>query len=174
MPNGSLKLRRRCQAVIDRLELPHDLSVEALCRHLAAQRARPLRLHPLPHEATTIGACGLWLATDTEDHIFYERRTALVHQEHIVLHEIGHLLFNHRTVPLDSEVGWGALLPDLDVGTVQRLLGRTNYATDQEQEAELFASILGSHINNPYRQPPAGVLGKLEAAMGFDSAHDTP
>lgn len=174
MPNGSLKLRRRCQAVIDRLELPHALSVEALCRHLAAQRARPLHLHRLPHEATSIGACGLWLATDTEDHIFYERRTARVHQEHIVLHEIGHLLFNHRTVALDGEVGWGALLPDLDVRTVQRLLGRTNYATAQEQEAELFASILGSRINNPYRQPPAGVLGRLEAAMGVDLAHGTP
>ncbi|WP_236669580.1 hypothetical protein [Streptomyces antimycoticus] len=160
--------------MIGRLELPHILSVEALCRHLAAQRARPLRLHPLPHEAATIGACGLWLATESEDHIFYEQRTALVHQEHIVLHEIGHMLFNHRTVALDGEVGWGTLLPDLDIRTVQRLLGRTNYATDQEQEAELFASILGSSINNPYRQPPVGVLGRLEAAMGVGSAHDTP
>ncbi|MFH8337465.1 hypothetical protein [Streptomyces sp. AM6-12] len=174
MSNGSLKLRRRCQAVIDRLDLPHALSVEALCQHLAARRARPLRLHTLPPEAATHGMCGLWLATDTEDHIFYEHRTAPLHQEHIILHEIGHLLFNHRTTALDDEGGWGALLPDLGIRAVQRLRHRTNYATREEQEAELFASLLGSRIHNPYRQQPDGILGRLEVAMGVDRPHDTP
>ncbi|GHI03103.1 hypothetical protein AQI88_02105 [Streptomyces cellostaticus] len=174
MSNGSLRLRRRCEAVIDRLDLPHALSVETLCRHLADRRSRPLRLHPLPPEAAAHGACGLWLATDAEDHIFYERRTAPLHQEHIVLHEIGHLLFNHRTMALDGAAGWSALLPDLDMHTVQRLLRRTNYATDEEQEAELFASLLGSRINNPNPQRPGGVLGRLEVAMGVDRPHDTP
>ncbi|WP_030948342.1 hypothetical protein [Streptomyces sp. NRRL S-646] len=173
MSNGSLKLRRRCQAVIDGLELPHALSIEVLCRHLAARRARPIRLHPLPPEAAAVGACGMWLATDAEDHIFYERRTALLHQEHIVLHEIGHLLFDHRTPALDGETGWDVILPDLDMSTVQRLLRRTNYATDQEQEAELFASFLGTRISEPSRQRTGGVLGRLEAAMGVDSPHGT-
>jgi hypothetical protein len=174
MSNGSLKLRRSCRALIDQLELPHVLSIEALCHHLVAQRTRPIHLHPLSPEAAATGTCGLWLATDTADHIFYEHRTTPLHQEHIVLHEIGHLLFNHRTVGLDSEAGWDALLPDLDVSTVQRLLRRTNYATDQEQEAELFASFLGTHISQPPHQGPGGVLGRLEAAMGVGSARDTP
>ncbi|TMU98588.1 hypothetical protein FGK60_13000 [Streptomyces sp. DASNCL29] len=173
MSNGPLKLRRRCQAVIDQFELPHALSVEGLCHHLAAQRARPLRLHPLPAEAAATGACGLWLATDAEDHIFYERRTVPLHQEHIVLHEIGHLLFNHRTVAVDGGTGWDILLPDLDPRAVRRLLGRTSYATEQEQEAELFASILGTRINEPHRQRPGGILGRLEAAMGVDSPYTT-
>jgi len=174
MSNGSLKLRRRCQAVIDQLALPHPLSVEVLCRHLAALRKRPLRLHPLPPEAATTGTCGLWLATDAEDHIFYEQRTALLHQEHIVLHEIGHLLFDHKMLALDGEAGWVMLLPDLDMSAVQQLLHRTNYATDQEQEAELFASLLGTRISEPWPQRPVGVLGRLEAAMGVDSPHSTP
>ncbi|MFE2183785.1 hypothetical protein [Streptomyces sp. NPDC059455] len=172
MPNGPLKLHRRCQAAIDRLELPHALSVEILCRHLAARRQRPLRLHPLPPEAAAAGTCGMWLATDTEDHVFYEQRTALLHQRHIILHEIGHLLFDHRTPP-DGDTGWGMLLPDLDMRTVQRLLRRTNYTTEQEQEAELFASLLGTMISEPFRQQPGGVLGRLEAAMGVDSPHGT-
>jgi hypothetical protein len=174
MPNGSRRLRRHCQKAVDRLGLPHALSVEDLCRHIAARRARPLHLHPLPPEAAVQGACGLWLATDSEDHIFYEQRTTQVHQEHIILHEIGHMLFNHRTMALDGEAGWGRLLPDLAPRTVQRLLGRTNYATDQEQEAELFASILGSHINAPHRRRSRGVLGRLEAAMGAEMPHGTP
>ena len=173
MSNGSLKLRRRCQAVIDRLELPHALSIDVLCRHLAARRGRPLRLHPLPPEAATAGTCGVWLATDAEDHIFYEQRTALLHQEHIVLHEIGQVLFDHRTPDLDGETGWGALLPDLDMSAVQRLLRRTNYATDQEQEAELFASLLGTRMSEPPQRRVGGVLGRLEAAMGVASPHGT-
>ncbi|MBI0298421.1 hypothetical protein JBE04_29150 [Streptomyces sp. PRKS01-29] len=159
---------------MDRLELPHALSVQELCRHLAARRARPLRLHALPPEAATHGTCGLWLATDAEDHIFYEHRTVLLHQEHIVLHEIGHLLFDHHTMASGAEGGWAALLPDLDVRTVQRLLRRTNYATEEEQEAELFASLLGSRINNSYGQRPDGILGRLEVAMGVDRPRDTP
>ncbi|MCX5418140.1 hypothetical protein [Streptomyces sp. NBC_00078] len=174
MPNGSLQLRRRCQALIDQLDLPHTLSVEALCRHVAVRRARPLRLHPLPSEAAAQGACGLWLATDAEDHIFYERRTAPLHQEHIVLHEIGHLLFDHHMVALDGAVGWDELLPDLDMRAVRRLLHRTNYATDEEQEAELLASLLGSRMNNPHRGRPGGTLGRLEVAMGVDRPYGTP
>ncbi|MFE2185927.1 hypothetical protein [Streptomyces sp. NPDC059455] len=160
--------------MIDRLDLPDALSFETLCRHLAVRRVRPLRLHQLPPEAATFGACGLWLATDAEDHIFYERRTTLLHQEHIILHEIGHLLFNHRMEALHGEDAWHTLLPDLDVHTVQRLMLRTNYATDQEQEAELFASVLGSRINERYRQRPGGILGRLEEAMGIDQPHSTP
>ncbi|WP_406464753.1 hypothetical protein OH768_52810 [Streptomyces sp. NBC_01622] len=166
MSNGSFRLRRRCQTAIDRLELPTALSIEILCRHIATRRGRPLRLHPLPHGAATAGACGMWLATDAEDHIFYEQRTALLHQEHIVLHEIGHVLFDHWPSDSDGGTGWGALLPDLDVSTVQRLLRRTNYATSQEQEAELFASLLGTLMSEPANRHADGVLGRLEAAMG--------
>ncbi|MGW5446082.1 hypothetical protein [Streptomyces asiaticus] len=96
------------QALFNRFTQWHQLRQPGggtRCHHLAAQRARPLRLHPLPAEAAATGACGLWLATDAEDHIFYERRTVPLHQEHIVLHEIGHLLFNHRTVAVDGGTG---------------------------------------------------------------------
>ncbi|MCD9875013.1 hypothetical protein [Streptomyces guryensis] len=173
MSNGSFRLRRRCQTVIDRLELPATLSIEILCRHISARRGRPLRLHPLPREAATAGACGMWLATDAEDHIFYEQRTAPLHQEHIVLHEIGHVLFDHWASHEDGGIGWGSFLPDLDVNAVQRLLARTNYATSQEQEAELFASLLGPLMSETSRGHADGALGRLEAALGVNPPHDT-
>ncbi|WP_406134536.1 hypothetical protein [Streptomyces sp. NBC_01089] len=158
--------------MIDRLELPSTLSIEILCRHIAARRGRPLHLHPLPREAATAGACGMWLATDAEDHIFYEQRTALLHQEHIVLHEIGHMLFDHGASDEDG-TGWGSFLPDLDVNAVQRLLRRTNYATSQEREAELFASVLGTLVCKTSRRHADGALGRLEAALGVNPRHGT-
>nr|ADZ45348.1 putative regulator component [Streptomyces sp. NRRL 30471] len=116
------------------------------------------------------GACGLLLATSTDDHIFYEQRTGRLHQEHIVLHEIGHLLFDHRTINLSEDAGRSILLPDLDPRLVQRLLARSNYDTQQEQEAELLASLIRTRVLRREPEAPSGVLGKLEAALGVRSS----
>ncbi len=53
-------------------------------------------LRELPEEAAATGACGLWLGTDNADYVFYEARTAPLHREHIILHEIGHVLCDHH------------------------------------------------------------------------------
>ncbi|MEE1784163.1 hypothetical protein PUR71_14835 [Streptomyces sp. SP17BM10] len=174
MPSEDLRLRKRCQALVDGLDLPRPLSVDALCRYLEERRSRPLHLHALPPEAAASGACGVWLSTATDDHIFYEQRTARLHQEHIVLHELGHLLFDHRTVDLDDAAGRSMLLPDLDPRTAQRFLARTNYSTYQEREAEMLASVLGARVSRPGPRRPGGVLGKLEAALGLDQPHGAP
>ncbi|MCD9194700.1 hypothetical protein [Streptomyces albireticuli] len=92
------QLHRRCQAVLDQLTLPRPFSIDALCRELSRTRDRPLHLHALPDQAADGNICGLWLATPTDDHIFYEQRTTQVHQEHIILHEIGHMLFDHHGI----------------------------------------------------------------------------
>lgn len=92
------QLHRRCQAVLDQLTLPRPFSIDALCRELSRTRGRPLHLHALPDQAAGGNICGLWLATPTDDHIFYEQRTTQIHQEHIILHEIGHMLFDHHGI----------------------------------------------------------------------------
>ncbi|ARZ65981.1 putative regulator component [Streptomyces albireticuli] len=92
------QLHRRCQAVLDQLTLPRPFSIDALCQELSRSRDRPLHLHALPDQAADGNICGLWLATPTDDHIFYEQRTTQIHQEHIILHEIGHMLFDHHGI----------------------------------------------------------------------------
>ncbi|MFC5919079.1 hypothetical protein [Streptomyces pulveraceus] len=99
----------------------------------------------MPTPIARTEACGLWLSTETDDHIFFETRTSPLHQEHIVLHEIGHLLFDHQMLGDGDHAGIGALLPDLSPRLVQRLLARTNYSTRQEQEAEMLASLIRTH-----------------------------
>ncbi|MEU3714309.1 hypothetical protein [Streptomyces catenulae] len=112
-------------------------------------------------------ACGLWLSTETDDHIFFEARTSPLHQEHIVLHEIGHLLFDHQMLGDGDHGGIGALLPDLSPRLVQRLLARTNYSTCQEQEAEMLASLIRTHATARGRGPRCAATERAERALGI-------
>ncbi|MFI9275548.1 hypothetical protein ACIGXM_33295 [Kitasatospora sp. NPDC052896] len=157
--------------MLKQLDVPHPFSLDALCARLSAQRGRPLHLHALPPQAASAGACGLWLATHTDDHIFFERRTARAHQEHIVLHEIAHMLFDHHSVA-DGELGTvSALLSDLSPRLVNRLLARTDYTTWQEQEAEMLASLIRTSERQPAAAQPSGALQELEAALGVEAWH---
>ncbi|MGX1759503.1 hypothetical protein ACWIG5_21755 [Streptomyces lydicus] len=110
------------------------------------------------------------MATHTDDHIFSEPGTSRLHREHIVLHEVGHLLFNHRSLAsVSGDDILGDLLTDLNPHTVQRLLARTDYTTYQEQEAEMFASVIQSTaVLRGHGGRSDGGLGDLEAAMGVN------
>ncbi|MFJ9865359.1 hypothetical protein [Streptomyces sp. NPDC101165] len=163
-------LRRQCQLIVDRLGLPRPFSVEALCHQLAEQRRRPLRLMPLPPEAGAIGACGLWLSTSTSDFIFVERNTSQPHQEHIILHEIGHMLFEHRTLSPADPASMSEIFSDLGPDVLRRFLARTNYSTRHEREAEMLASLIRTTAEESALERPLSVLSKLEAALGVSDA----
>lgn len=171
MPHYFSTLRRRCQAVVDTLDLPRPFSADTFCAHLSRQRRRPINVHAFPPAALGNSACGLWLATETDDHIFFETRTTPLHQEHIIMHEIAHLLFDHGSSPASPAAGLADVFTDLSPGTVRRLLGRTSYTTVQEQEAEMLASLIKTAADRPRSSPSAGVLGNLEAALGVGGPH---
>lgn len=163
-------LHKRCEAILGRLELTHPFSLEGLCERIAEQRGRPIRLHPLPKEAAESGVCGLWVGTADVDYVFYEAQTTPLHREHIVLHEIGHILFGHHS--LEAPAGDPAGTGGTD-GSVPTVLGRTNYTTRQEREAEMLASMI--RIRTGTRGPHPGLgaggrdtLERLESAMGYE------
>ncbi|MEV7615478.1 hypothetical protein [Streptomyces sp. NPDC089799] len=166
------RLRRRCRPLLGQLDLPHPFAIETLCAHLSAYRGRPLHLHPLPDQAAVAGACGLWIATDTDDHIFYEQRTARSHREHIVLHEIGHMLLDHHATTGPALPGgpFAELFGDLSPRLVRRMLARANYSTRQEQEAEMLASLIRTGETGTGRhRRPMDAYGKLHAALGVST-----
>ncbi|MEV1050135.1 hypothetical protein [Streptomyces sp. NPDC049887] len=166
----SLTLHRRCRNLAEQIQLPQPFSMASFRDHVAAHRGRPLHLHALPLEAATAGACGLWLATTADDHIFYEQHTSTLHQEHIVLHEFGHMLFDHHPMTEEADDGdpLRTVLPDLDPRMIGRLLGRTNYSTRQEREAELLASLLRTGADQPPRRERHDPLASLSAALGVE------
>jgi hypothetical protein len=163
-------LRRRCAAQVRDLDIPTPFEVTELCRRLAAKRGRPLSL--LPMSLLPGGPCGIWVATATADYIFYEERTSALHQEHIVLHEVGHMLCAHEAAPVLGGAATELLLPNLDPGMVQRVLGRTHYSAVEEREAELIATIIlgrASHRTAEPRHPAptgaAGIVARIERSL---------
>jgi len=154
------KVRRRCAAVLRDLGLPDPFDVPTLCAELGARRGRPIKRLPVPD---LFDVCGLWIATDTADLIAYEQHTTVPHQDHIVLHEIGHILCDHFPVALSPAEQARLLLPSLDPAMVRRVLGRTGYSSVEEQEAEFLASLLGQHVR-PARHDDS-VTGLLRSAL---------
>lgn len=133
-------LRLYARSVVRDVPLPKPFSVKALCRELAVRNGRRIYLHPYPPE---IGGedmpCGVWVATASADHIFFERNTSEYHQRHIIMHEIAHMLCRHTVHDLADSM---PEVHSLVAGRPQGALLRTSYTTRQEREAELVASMI--------------------------------
>ncbi|MFF8731193.1 regulator component [Streptomyces sp. NPDC015171] len=144
--------------------MERSLTLDAVRERVEELRGRPLVLRELPEQAAATGACGLWLGTDHADYVFYEARTAPLHREHIILHEIGHVLCDHhRSLTEDGAEPADRLLHGLRPHLVRRLMARTSYTTTEEQEAEMIASLIQSAGTTGR---VAGPLGRLGAFLG--------
>ncbi|MGX6607919.1 hypothetical protein ACWKSP_38210 [Micromonosporaceae bacterium Da 78-11] len=151
-------LRRRCERRLRGIRVPGPFDLDAFCAEVAARRGRPL--HRLPVPGLSSGApCGLWVGTDRADHVFYDPGTSPLHAEHIVLHELAHILSGHS----GGDGALAGLFPDLDPATVSRALGRTGYSTEQEREAEMMASLIRGRSG----PPPRTTMGRVADALGF-------
>jgi hypothetical protein len=138
------EIRRRCKRVIRTLRIPDPFDVRQLCATIARSRGRPIELRPMAMPPRS--PSGIWLATGGHDYILYERNTTALHQEHIITHELGHLLtedggVSHPGSPLLG-FAMAQILPDLDAQMVRRMLARTAYSDEQEQVAETIATMI--------------------------------
>ena len=103
-------LRARCEALVRTLELPARLDLETLVAAVAARRQRALVLCPVRGRPVP---CGMWVAADSRDYIFYEADTSPLHQAHIILHELAHALLGHDPAHVANPELLRELLPDL-------------------------------------------------------------
>jgi hypothetical protein len=148
-------LRRRCLERLKPLTIPEPFDLREFCAEVARWRGRSIVLLPVP--LPTFGPCGLWIATDRRDYVCYQATTSRMHQEHIVLHELGHMLCEHSS-SLSQEEGSGPIFAHLSPELVQRVLSRGRYTTEEEREAEMLASlVLGLRTRRPatVRRPTA-------------------
>lgn len=144
-------LTARCRARLAELDLPRPFDVRTLCEDLGRRRGRPVELveMTLPVDAPS----GLWLSTGQRDYIVYEQATSPLHQEHIILHELSHMLCGHTRASTLGEEHASRLFPRLDPGLVRRALGRAGYLSEEEQEAEMLASMILRRAER-YRRAP--------------------
>ncbi|MCK2245321.1 MULTISPECIES: ImmA/IrrE family metallo-endopeptidase [unclassified Crossiella] len=157
-------LWRRCAQLVSTVDIPEPFEVPLLVEALAARRGRPIELIPLAARPNT--PCGVLAATDRADYVFYSVDTSPLHQEHILLHELGHLLCGHAGDGELHETVAQLLMPNLPVELVRRVLGRTGYAQEQEQEAELVASLIMHRARRARPAPVTGGLARLRSAFG--------
>jgi hypothetical protein len=168
---GRNDMRRRCERIVGELDLTPPFDVFELCDQLAERRGRPIYLTALSLPPNS--PCGLFASTARVDAIFYQKDTSRLHQQHIIAHEIGHLLCSHEAAPVLEESVMRVLMPDLEPSLIQQMLGRTAYGAVEEQEAETIASLISRAANLPVaRHEPApsadiaGVLDRLEHSLG--------
>nr|MDT0660427.1 ImmA/IrrE family metallo-endopeptidase [Micromonospora sp. DSM 115978] len=168
------RLRQTCLARLNELRgrglrVPAPFDAAALCRAVGASLGQPIRLVGVPMPA---GApFGLTLFTDNGHIVAYEQGTSRVHQDHIIAHELGHILLDHRSYAVSDETASQLLLPALRPAMVHRVLNRTGaYSRQEEQEAEMMATILLEEANRreENREPAevsGGVLSETDAAL---------
>ncbi|WP_435593091.1 hypothetical protein [Nocardia sp. bgisy118] len=104
---------------------------------------------------------GLWIARRNDDIIVYDRDTSAWHAQHIVLHEIGHMLLEHdrqpsRQVDELRDTALTMLMPSISGDSIQHVLGRNAYGDDNERDAESFADMALLHATQP--PPPASSM----------------
>ncbi|MDG4830873.1 ImmA/IrrE family metallo-endopeptidase [Solwaraspora sp. WMMD1047] len=140
------RLRQICLARLAELRdqglrIPTPFDAAALCARVGDCLGQPIRLVGVPMPA---GApFGLTLFTDNGHIIAYEQGTSRVHQDHIIAHELGHVLLDHRSYAVDDETAAQLLMPTLRPAMVHQVLNRTGaYSRQEEQEAEMMATIL--------------------------------
>ncbi|MER6398373.1 ParH-like protein [Kitasatospora sp. NBC_01246] len=120
------------------------------------RRGRPIELMPL--SGPEHSPCGVLITTDRADYIGYPADTTALHQQHIVLHEIGHLLCGHTGGPGAAPAVSPALTTLLPEDLVRRVLGRSGYTQRMEQEAELVASLA---LQRALHRPRSTAVGQL-------------
>jgi hypothetical protein len=125
--------------------MPVDCDIDGLCDLLSGQRSRPIFRIPVAMHATH--PCGFWVATEHADFIVYEANTSRAHQEHIITHELAHIICCHRGGVTLDDASAHLLFPDLDPELIRDMLRRSGYSDSQEQEAEVMASMILERVN---------------------------
>lgn len=161
------EIAQRCAARLAQLTIPTPWDLDRFVAELAQHRGRPLQVSPLDALATPDTPCGVWIGTDAADHVFVEAHTSAFHRDHIVCHELAHMLLEHDSTPTHAENFSAArLLPSLSPDMLRRVLGRTAYTDRQEREAELLATLILGRA-----RPPSPVADPTASPAVSDTLH---
>jgi LmbE family N-acetylglucosaminyl deacetylase len=119
---------------------------------MSSLRGRPIRVveWPLPIP----GPSGVWIARERDDVVVAQQAATGRHRDHIVLHELAHILCEHEGMPMP---GYGPELlsafddPAEDAAAVRL---RSAYDSVSEREAELLATAFAESLADDEAAPP--------------------
>jgi Zn-dependent peptidase ImmA (M78 family) len=152
--------RRRCDAFLASLGVTTPFGLREFVERLATVRGRPIELVG----DSRPGQVGLWVEQADRDLIFFPQETSQFHKLLISLHELAHMILDHEACDAVDD-----LLPHLSTDTIRRVLCRNSRSTEEEREAELFASVLLEHTAASHRHPNPGAMRPIEAFLAGQS-----
>jgi hypothetical protein len=123
---------------------PFDLT-EFIAR-LAKLRGR--RIHLSSFSPRPDAPSGLLISTRETDYILHARTRSEFFRDHVIVHELGHLLLERADQAGSTDHGdlLRTLMPHLDPALITRALGRSarpqGYANVLERDAEVFATLM--------------------------------
>ena len=142
------ELRKRCEQQLADMPLPTLFTVEGLVANMMTELDRSIVLQPVEEEGTDLStACGLRVKAEGFTVVLYRRRPTPHQTNHNIFHELMHVWFDHSTTLNVGEME-RYVPPVLRRSLVQRfgtdvmIQARARYATPEEREAELSASLL--------------------------------
>jgi len=141
--------------------LPGPWDVNEYLARVAAHRGRSISLRPVPADMLVENGCrgaGLWVARRYDDMIVFDSEATGRNADHLILHEVGHMLLGHG--PSDADIADGLLPrplpPDLaallPAVAGQHVLGRGEFGPEREQEAQVFADMMMVYATLPRRR----------------------
>ncbi|MCE7003815.1 hypothetical protein LWC34_13395 [Kibdelosporangium philippinense] len=130
-------------------QLRRPWRIEDLCTALAAKRGRPLLLHELDLAALPFG---LWYFDGDRDHIISRAGVTGYHRDHIILHEICHMLADHNAAPAT---------PDGLTDVIATAMANP-HTTSHEELAEAFATVV---LKQARKRPPGGDFEQRASAV---------
>ncbi|GAA5611584.1 hypothetical protein Spla01_02738 [Streptomyces platensis] len=161
---GVREMERRLRQELRELGIQPPLDVAALCKALGTKWGRDIELQPAPLPQP--GPLGLLVETPEADVILYQEETTRLHQDHIILHEIGHMLAHHEGGSVDPD----AMVPRVEPGGAHKVLRRCSYDDQKECDAELVATIILEwalvldNVTAPLSADPS--VRQVQAALG--------
>ncbi|WP_284741700.1 hypothetical protein [Amycolatopsis sp. RTGN1] len=172
------QLRRRYRDLLRSLDVQPPLDVAELCRRLGEVRGKPIEL--VAHAIPEPGPFGAWITSPRAEYIFYQKNTSRLHQDHIILHELGHILAGHPGTEHDDslvaefssdadEAGLRAAYPDIPLDAVRLASRRSEYDSEQEHEAETVATIIldwASMLDATASRSSQGWARGMDTALG--------
>lgn len=164
-------LRRLIDDVLDRLDWATPFQLDHLLEQISARRGKRISLLPaaLPRD----GAGGLVIERADDLVIVFDEALPPLQQEHVIMHETAHVLFDHRGTSLDdiTDQELTELEPEL-VRSAQRFALRDGYSDVEEKVAEIAAALMWLRAGAARRAAPlpARSSAVAEANARFEEA----
>ena len=154
-------LTARFEELARLVPIPYPWDTTEYVARVAEYRGRTITLCPIDPGSLSGTGCGtgsgLWIERAETDVIMYGADTVW-HADHIIAHELGHMLLEHSTATPDTARGvedlpLTTLMPSLTLDSIRNVLRRQDYGNDLERAAETFADMVMVQATLPQRRP---------------------